>query len=482
MSTVIGQFKGKCADADVVNANGMEIGRDVWETLFESEDYKTALARGHYIGYLGHPEDPGCQEFQNACIILRECHMDDNGEVFGTFDLIDTPVGRTVKAFIDAGVQFGISVRGAGDIVGGVVEADTFVFRGFDLVAFPAYNDAVPEFTEIAASSDIEAQKKYKKVCAAVNNNLSGIKASNSLDVIQSMFSSKSDVYKNIEKQKEKIDASKHKDVNTQKIEATTMLYVKSLSEIERLRQENESLKARIDASAALSTNLRRKLNSMNRLVGSQLEAYRKKLDENDSTLNQYKRDIQVQRKSAERYKVQASRNLGVRDKISEDYQVLKKKYEALVSANTKLKEENQSLYDSNLYCKQKINSSKKEIKDKDSIIASLRDELSQTVTAARSTEKKVSNRDSQMKELQSDLDKTIALVEQYQDAFASLYASAVGVRADSITITSSTTVEELKQLIDGSTSTCNIAAVPDMHIDQIVDNESVDDGDLITV
>ena len=260
------------------------------------------------------------------------------------------------------------------------------------------------------------------------------------------------------------------------------MLYVKSLSEIERLRQENESLKARIDASAALSTNLRRKLNSMNRIVGSQLEAYRKKLDENDSTLNQYKRDLQVQKKSAERYKVQASKNISESDRISEDYNKLQKKYDALVSANTKLKEENQSLYDSNLYFKQKINSSKKEINDKDSIIASLKDKLSQTVTAAKSTERKVSNRDSQMKELQSDLDRTIALVEQYQDAFASLYASAVGVRADSITITSSTTVEELKQLIDGSTSTCNIAAVPDMHIDQIVDDESVDDGDLITV
>ena len=482
MSTIIGQFEGKCADAEVVNANGMEIGRDVWDTLFASEDYKTALARGHYIGYLGHPEDPGCQEFQNACIILRECHIEDNGEVFGKFDLIDTPVGRTVKAFIDAGVQFGISVRGGGDIVGGVVEADTFVFRGFDLVAFPAYDDAVPKFTEIAASSDVEAQRKYKKVCAAVNNNLSKIKASNSLDVIQSMFSSKSDVYKNIEKQKEKIDASKHSDISSQKIAATTMLYVKSLNEIARLRQENESLKARIDASTALSTNLRRKLNSMNRIVGSQLDAYRKKLDENDSILNQYKRDIQAQKKSVERYKVQASRNLGENDKLSEDYNKLKKRYDALVSANTKLKEENQHLKENNLYCKQKINSSEKEINDKDSIIASLKDKLSQTVTAAKSTERKVSNRDSQMKELQSDLDKTIALVEQYQDAFASLYASAVGVRADSITITSSTTVEELKQLIDGSTSTCNIAAVPDMHIDQIVDDESVEDGDLITV
>lgn len=481
MSTIIGKFEGKCADADVVNANGMEIGRDVWTTVFASEEYKIALERGHYIGFLGHPEDPGCQEFKDACIILRECHMDNNGEVFGTFDLIDTPVGRTVKAFIDAGVQFGISVRGAGDIVGGVVEADTFVFRGFDLVAFPAYNDAVPTFTEIAASSDIEAQKKYKKVCSAVNDNLSEITSSTSLDVIQSMFSSKSDVYKNIEKQKEKIEASYKVDVNSQKIEATTMLYIKSLDEIELLKKENKSLKSKLIASKKMTDNYKRRLNSMNRILSSQVDVYKKKSDEYKSALNQYKRDIQVQRKSAERYKVQASKSIGENDKLSEDYETLKIKYNALVSANTKLKEQNQALYDSNLNYNQKVNSSIKEIHEKDSIISSLRDKLSQTVTAAKSTEKKVSNCDSQMKELQKDLDKTIALVEQYQDAFASLYASAIGVRADSISITSTTSVDELKQLIDGGTSTCNIAAMPDTNIDQIVDEE-VDDDTLITV
>ena len=296
------------------------------------------------------------------------------------------------------------------------------------------------------------------------------------------MFSAKSDVYRNIEKQKERIDASKHSDISSQKIEATTMLYVKSLDDIANLKSENASLRQKLEASRRTSDNYKRRIDSMNRIVSSQINIYKKQSDDYKSTLDQYKRDIQTHKKSVERYRVQASKNLNQNDQISEDFNKLQMKYNALVSANTKLKEENQSLYDSNLYFKQKINSSKKEMSDKDSIIASLKDKLSQTVTAAKSTERKVSNRDSQMKELQSDLDKTIALVEQYQDAFASLYASAVGVRADSITITSSTTVEELKQLIDGSTSTCNIAAVPDMHIDQIVDDESVDDGDLITV
>ena len=131
--TVIGTFSGKCCDATVSNNNDMFLGQDLFNNLFQSEEYKRALENGYYIGFLGHPEDPGCMDFEHACIVMTECHMDSNGEIFGTFDLVDTPVGRIVKAFIDAGVTFGISIRGAGDVAGdGTVDPETFVFRGFD--------------------------------------------------------------------------------------------------------------------------------------------------------------------------------------------------------------------------------------------------------------------------------------------------------------------------------------------------------------
>ena len=87
------------------------------------------MQRRHYIGFLGHPVDPGCQDFKDACIVMTECHIEDNGDVIGTFDLIDTPVGRIVKAFIDAGVKWCLSIRGAGDVgPDGTVDPDTFVF------------------------------------------------------------------------------------------------------------------------------------------------------------------------------------------------------------------------------------------------------------------------------------------------------------------------------------------------------------------
>ena len=174
-STVIGVFEGECADSNITNENGLDITRPVWEVVFSSEEYTRAIEMGWYIGFLGHPDDPGCMDFEHACIVMTEGHIDANGKVHGKFNLIDTPVGRIVKAFIDAGVIFGISVRGAGDIINNSVDPETFVFRGFDLVAFPAFPESIPVFTEIAASTKIDDQRTYKAVCAAIQKNVPSI-------------------------------------------------------------------------------------------------------------------------------------------------------------------------------------------------------------------------------------------------------------------------------------------------------------------
>ena len=145
-SSIIGVYEGEALDAEITNKNGLDITREVIEVVLESEDYADGIKYGWFIGFLGHPEDPACQEFQNGCIVLTDMRIDDNGKVYATFNLIDTPVGQIVKKFIDAGVKFGISIRGAGDIVANSVDPETFMFRGFDLVAFPAYPESIPEF------------------------------------------------------------------------------------------------------------------------------------------------------------------------------------------------------------------------------------------------------------------------------------------------------------------------------------------------
>ena len=159
---VLGTFEGECLDTRITNLNGLDITDEVIDTVLESEEYKEGIKYGWFIGFLGHPEDPACQEFMNGCIVLTDMWKEDNGKVYAKFNLIDTPVGQIVKKFIDAGVTFGVSIRGAGDIIGNVVDAASFMFRGFDLVAFPAYPESIPTFTAIAAAGILIAYKKKK--------------------------------------------------------------------------------------------------------------------------------------------------------------------------------------------------------------------------------------------------------------------------------------------------------------------------------
>ena len=127
-SSVLGTFTGKCCDSNVFNNNDMHLSREVFETLMASDEYKRAMQNRHYMGFCGHPDNSDCQDFEHACIVMTDMRLLDNGEVEGDFDLIDTPVGRIVKAFIDAGVNFGISIRGLGDVdANGEVDPDQFM-------------------------------------------------------------------------------------------------------------------------------------------------------------------------------------------------------------------------------------------------------------------------------------------------------------------------------------------------------------------
>ena len=278
--SVIGTYEGKCCDSEVYNNNGMLLDDELFDILISSEDFQRAMKNRYYIGFLGHPEDPNDMNFMNACIVMTHMEKRENGEIWGRFDLIDTPVGRVVKAFIDAGVIFGISIRGAGDVDStGRVDPETFVFRGFDLVTFPAYDDAVPVFTEIAASSDIQKQSKYKKVCAAIKTNLSKIQSCEALEVIQSQFNENSSEYDSIGERIDELNQSSCDNENIsllqQKLDAMTQLYLEQIEANRTLFEENNSLKIQL---TSIKSNSSKKIRSLERITSSQIADLEKAL------------------------------------------------------------------------------------------------------------------------------------------------------------------------------------------------------------
>lgn len=425
---VLGTFSGECADATITNNNGLDITRPVWETVIASDEYKQAVKLGWYIGFLGHPEDPNCMDFRNACIVMRDMRIDESGKIYGNFDLIDTPVGRVVKAFIDAGVVFGISVRGAGDIVSNSVDPETFVFRGFDLVTFPAYPDAIPVFTQIAASSDIESQKKYKRVQAAIQANVKSISSASALETIQSQLAAQSDEYKCVENQKA---ALKHShDLVDDRVEAVTDLYLHQIEatnavkkDLDRVNRANNRKYARVKA-----------------IMSSQFAKLKQENAELQSQLQQTRRN-----------------------------------YRTTVSANSKLKEEIMSLTSANLKYKQEVIASRKILQTKDSELQSAKHQQGETVAQLKQAQTQTSNLDARVSSLQTRIEATTALLAEYQKAYAELYATAVG-KSENVKITSTTSVSDLQMSINGSSETDSIVDVP------VYDVELADPNSIVTL
>ena len=481
-STILGTFTGKCCDAAVVNNNDMKLDRELFEKLIGSEEYKDAMEHRYYIGFLGHPEDPNCQDFKDGCIVMTSMEIKDNDEIFGTFDLIDTPVGRVVKTFIDAGVQFGISIRGAGDVdAQGNVDPDTFVFRGFDLVAFPAYSDAVPEFLEIAASSD----PKYKKIKAAIDTNLQYITSATALDQIQANLNPHSAEYKKLEARKQDIgvqdevdeqaDDKQLEEITAKKLEAMTEMY---MEECEQNKQLEATLASTRSELKAVKASHDREIKSLKRITASQNALMQKRLEKVTASYN-------VAVSATNNLKTELRQATHKLDKIEASNEVLTKK-------NSEITAELDKANKNNLIYQQKIECSSADIEDRDVTISELREKLNKTVVASTDAKKEASNRDEEVKHLKSEISASKAkirdleskifafeeMLHQYQQAYGDIYATAIGTSVSGLPVTASTTVRELENLIQGATNTSNLAARPVYDVDDIEDY----DGEPIDV
>lgn len=513
-SAILGHYEGECADANITNLNGLDITREVWEHVFESDEYKKAITSGWYIGYLGHPQDdPDCQDFRKACIVMREGHIDNNGKVYGKFDLIDTPVGRIVKAFQDAGVVFGISVRGAGDIIQNSVDPDTFIFRGFDLVTFPAFPESIPTF--IAASTDVNQRQKYQAVCAAIKENMDALDTVQSVEIVQSCFAKQSDEYKMLEDQKQKIQscdevailpeapgetaelagelaeaiAPAEEAVPEQipfenpeasveidpRVESMTKLYLDLKEKYDTLALEHKGLQAMYDN---LVNENSRKFASIERITTSQINDLHKVLSNVEASL-----------------KIKTEEADSLKSKLSQTTSKLKKVQASLdthVQANGSLRQDIQSLNqelankkEENLKYKERIDAAQATIKSKEAIISSVKSELDETVRK-HALELKSANRADEIASMKSKVAAAESLVKDYQEAYAHIYASAVGARLPNLeSVSATTSVARLQKMIRTSVSLPMKPDIlePTQDVDpSYFDADDYDNDDLVTL
>lgn len=480
-TNIIGTFTGECADADVTNENGIDIPREVWETVFASDIYKQGIELGWYIGFAGHPEDVGCMDFKNACIVMTEGHIDDDGKVYGTFNLLDTPVGRVIKTMIDAGVTFGISVRGAGDVYNNTVDPETFVFRGFDLVTFPAYKEAIPQFTEIAASTDTKQRAKYQSICNSVNKELKEITSCEAIDVIKSAFPEQSDTFKDLETRESKLkdlsenDVSDECKLNEDRVNGLLSLYLDMLKTLNEKEKELEERKKRFDN---ISLECSKKESVLHRIVTDQNNSVKELKAAYDTSSAFLKRRNKILCASNKRMKetIEANSNIEVKfEGLERDNKKLQSKIEASQNVISSLKRDN-------LQYSQKIEASDRSIREKDEAIDRLKSQIDKTVVNADTQVEKISNLEARNKKLLSQVEASTKLIEEYQDAYAEMYSQALGVGLNNVTVNASTGVDELKKIISKSSNICASQEIDEAQ--PVLDglDDSFESDNLVTV
>jgi hypothetical protein len=136
-------IKGPFLQAEVKNRNGRIYPAHIMER--EVARYTKELVKeNRALGELGHPDSPSIN-LDRVSHRITELTQDGQ-DYIGKAKILDTPFGKTVKAFIDEEVKLGVSSRGLGSLTntpqGNVVGEDFYLATAADIVADPSAPEA----------------------------------------------------------------------------------------------------------------------------------------------------------------------------------------------------------------------------------------------------------------------------------------------------------------------------------------------------
>ena len=135
-------IEGIFMQAEKPNRNGRIYGRGIMER--EVQKYQELINEKRSLGEFGHPPNPSINLNQVSHMITGLKF--EGNDIYGKAKILDTPMGKIAKNFIEEGVRLGVSSRGLGSVKlnkEGVNEVqDDFHLATVDIVADPSAPDA----------------------------------------------------------------------------------------------------------------------------------------------------------------------------------------------------------------------------------------------------------------------------------------------------------------------------------------------------
>jgi hypothetical protein len=134
-------IEGIFMQAEKPNKNGRMYPKGIMEK--EIARYQDLISEKRSLGELGHPPNPQINLNQVSHLItgLRF----EGNDIIGKAKILDTPMGKIAKNFLEEGVRLGVSSRGLGSLKerNGINEVqDDFHLATVDIVADPSAPDA----------------------------------------------------------------------------------------------------------------------------------------------------------------------------------------------------------------------------------------------------------------------------------------------------------------------------------------------------
>lgn len=137
-------IEGIFMQAEIANKNGRVYPRHILER--EASRYnKNYIQENRAFGELNHPAGPQIN-LDRVSHMITDLYPDGNNWV-GKAKILDTPMGRIVKNFMDEGAKLGVSTRGVGSLKSmkeglDQVQDDYRLATAADIVADPSGPDA----------------------------------------------------------------------------------------------------------------------------------------------------------------------------------------------------------------------------------------------------------------------------------------------------------------------------------------------------
>lgn len=123
--------------AETTNGNGRIYPQSILER--ELENFQSTINEKRALGELGHPSNP-TMNLDRASHLITELKMTGN-IAHGKAKILDTPMGKIAKNFLDEGIKLGVSTRGVGSLKesnGQKIVQPDFRLMTIDIVSTPS--------------------------------------------------------------------------------------------------------------------------------------------------------------------------------------------------------------------------------------------------------------------------------------------------------------------------------------------------------